>query len=156
MSVETSVKKLREDLNAQIKSFDQKRMKNKRKALFLKMLATTFSVLITILLGLKGVEYLTESSLLFKNLPLVLSALVTLISAFDGYFNHRALWVQYTLTASNLKAIKAELDYATTDANAPPAQATVDGLFNKYQNALSETNASWQTLRDDKSVKETP
>jgi hypothetical protein len=149
MSVDTSVKKLREDLAAQIKSFGEKRITNKRRALWLKMLATTFSVLTTILLGLKGFEYLTESSLLFKNLPLVLSALVTLVSSFDGFFNHRALWVRYTLTVSNLRAIQDDLDYATADANAPPTQVRVDGLLKKYQNVLSETNTSWQTLRDD-------
>ena len=149
MSVDASVKKLRKDLDAQIKSFAEKRMTNKRRALSLKMLATTFSVLTTILLGLKGFEYLTESSLPFKNLTLVLSALVTLVSAFDGFFNHRALWVRYTLTVSNLRAIQDELDYATADASASPSQAKVDELFKKYQNVLSETNTSWQTLRDD-------
>lgn len=150
MSVETSSKKLRHNLNEQIKSFNEKRTKNRRRAFWLKILATTFSAITTILLGLKGFEFLAESSLLFRNLPLVLSALVTLVGTWDGFFNHRALWVKYTLTVSNLRGILAELDYISSDSDSPPSQKAVDRLFDQCQNVLSETNTSWQSMRDEK------
>ena len=150
MSVETSAKKLHHNLNEQIKAFNEKRTKNRRKAFWLKVLATTFSVITTILLGLKGFEFLTERSLVFKNLPLVLSALVTLVGTCDGFFNHRGLWVRYTLTVSNLRGILAELDYVSSDPASLPAQKTIDRLFDQYQKVLNETNTSWQTLRDEK------
>jgi len=118
------------------------------------MLVTTFSGAITVLLGLQGLESIRAAPLLAKNSALVLSALVTLLTAWDAFFNHRALWVRYTRTVTELRGIQSELEYVSSDSDQKPKEADIDRLFERYQSALKETNVSWQTLRDDGSPKE--
>src|ERR1700694_739198 len=116
MSVDGKVKYLTETINAQIESFGKLRIINKGKAFWFKMLITSSSAATTILLGLQGLDHWTlfHAPTLVKNLALLLSALVTLFSTWDTFFNHKALWVRYTLTLSQLKGIRAELEYLSS------------------------------------------
>lgn len=155
MSVDGKVKYLTENLNQQIEGFSRSRQTNKKKAFWLKMLAVSFSSATTILLGLQGLEVVAfvNAPVVVKNLALILSAFVTLFSTFDAFFNHRALWVRYTRTTSQLKSIKAELEYLSSDGVQNLNDEDIDRLFKKYQLTLEETNAFWHGLRDENALR---
>jgi hypothetical protein len=151
MSVDGKVKYLTETINEQIESFGKLRIINKGKAFWFKMLITSSSAATTILLGLQGLEHWTLLPPLVKNLALLLSALVTLFSTWDTFFNHKALWVRYTLTLSQLKGIRAELEYLSSNGSQDLKEEDVDLLFRKYQSVIQETNSAWLSLRGDSS-----
>ena len=154
MSVDSKLKYLAESLKSQIESFHKRRTANKKRAFWIRMLATSFSAATTILLGLQGLEYIKfiDASLIVKNVALVLSAFVTLFGAWDAFFNHRALWIRYTKTLTELVGIKAELEYLSS-GNEGLKEEEIDRLFQKFQAALEETNSFWQSLRDDNASK---
>jgi len=154
MSADSKAKYLAETINEQIESFSQRRIKNKGKAFWFKMLITSSSAATTVLLGLQGLEHFTmfNAPIMAKNLALLLSALVTLFSAWDAFFNHKALWVRYTKTVSQLKSIGSELAYLTSKGAQALKEEDADRLFQKYQSVVEETNTFWQSLRDDSSA----
>jgi hypothetical protein len=136
---------LKENIDKQIGSFSARRTANKRKAFWFKMLATSFAAITTIMLGLRVPE---DAAAQMKNAALVSSALVTLFGAWDGFFNHRALWVRHTITETQLKGIRSDLAYLLCSDN-HGTEKEVDALYSRYTSVLNETNASWQQLRKD-------
>src|SRR5689334_6541408 len=91
----------------------------------------------------------------FHNVALVLSAVVTMLSAWDAFFNHRALWVRYTTIAAELKAIRSHLNYATVGGTGD--DSILDQLFAQYQAVLKATNEWWLHQREaEEPVKDNP
>lgn len=155
MTVDSKAKYLAESLQAQIDAYGKRRDTNKTKAFWFKMLATSFSAATTILLGLQGLEFVSfvNAPIIARNVALVLSALVTLFSAWDAFFSHRSLWIRYTKTLTQLVAIRSELEYLSSNNNEGLLAEDVDRLFQAFQSTLEETNQFWQGLRDDNASK---
>jgi hypothetical protein len=151
MTTDPQREHLAEVVSTQIVSFAARRQTNKKKAFWFKMLITSFSAGTTILLGLQGLETLFPSApTVIKNMALVLSAFVTLFSAWDTFFNHKALWVRYTKTVTDLRSILSELEFLSSNTDSKVEGTDLDRLFRKYQSVLDETNSFWQNLRDDR------
>jgi hypothetical protein len=145
MGVSEKTEFLSSALRTQIHSFNAKRKDNKRKALFFKLTVTVLGGTTTVLLGLQGVGH--EST--FRNLALVLSAMVTLLSTWDTFFNHRGLWTRYTATYTELRTIEADLEYMHLGGEGVLSESQVDELFTRYQRVLRNTNEWWQHERQE-------
>ena len=134
---------LSEALITDITDYDSRRLANKRKAFWSKILGISLSTLTTILLGWQGVE--GKNLIIIKNVTLLLSACVTILAAWDAFFNHRELWVRYTSTTTRLKAIQSDLNYLL--AGTPdPNQEKLDQLYDRYDTVLDEASALWLDL----------
>jgi hypothetical protein len=131
-------------------SFQKKRQQNKKKAFLVYLGATGISAVVTVLIGLQGVP--DDKVVYIRNIALILSATVTLLTGFDTFFNHRALWVRYTQTVSQLLGVQARLDYHTAAETQEVPETEVDRLFEEVQRILAETNRWWQ----DKLAEEPP
>jgi hypothetical protein len=83
-----------------------------------------------------------------KNAALAFSALAALTATWDAFFNYRSLWVRYTATMCELKALKSTLDYLALADNAI-AESELDALFRRYCAILDDTNRFWVSLRED-------
>lgn len=136
---------LKSQLTGSLDSFQRKRRQNKKKAFFVYLGATAISALVTVLLGLQGVP--DEKVVYIRNIALVLSATVTLLTGFETFFNHRALWVRYTQTVTQLLGVQARLNYLTTAESREVLETDVDRLFEEMHRALAETNKWWQDQR---------
>jgi hypothetical protein len=95
---------LRSQLVASLDSFQRRRKQNKKKAFLVYLGATAISAVVTVLLGLQGIP--DDKVVYIRNIALLLSATVTLLTGFDTFFNHRALWVRYTQTATQLLGLQ--------------------------------------------------
>src|ERR1044072_1218347 len=93
-------------LDESIKFYASKRESSKARAFGLKITALFFSVSTTILLGLEGLGH----TVALKNSALFLSAFVTLLTAWEAFFNHRAMWVRYTMTYTSLLELQVDLE----------------------------------------------
>ncbi|PKN48135.1 MAG: hypothetical protein CVU59_00205 [Deltaproteobacteria bacterium HGW-Deltaproteobacteria-17] len=136
---------LRSQLAEQLNSFQRKRGQNKKKAFLVYLGATAISAVVTVLLGLQGIP--DDKVVYIRNIALILSATVTLLTGFDTFFNHRALWVRYTQTATLLLGLQAKLDYLSADEGREIPESEVDQLFEEMQRVLTETNRWWQNQR---------
>jgi len=129
---------LSKTLQAQIDSFNLKRKDNKTKALRIKLAITVLGGMTTVLLGLQGTAHQNA----MQNLALIFSALVTLLSTWDTFFNHRGLWTRYTATYTELMTIKSDLEYLR-QGEGSLTEARLDGLYDRYQRVLRETDEWW-------------
>jgi hypothetical protein len=127
-----------------LRVFDAKRQKNKFLAFGLKIAIALLSAGITVLLGLSfpGKEEGT-----FKNIALGLSALSAVMGTWDAFFNHRTLWIRYTIAANRMRALLEEIKYQAAKNQAGLPVQTSDEMFKKYQQIVAEANHAWEDMR---------
>jgi hypothetical protein len=123
--------------------FDRKRQINKFWAFGLKVSVAALGAATTVLLG---VSYSGKPDNLFKNIALGLSALSAVIAAWDAFFNHRMLWLRYTVAANRLRSLKEEIKYQLMRDNELEREAA-DKLFAHYQEIIADVNNAWEDLR---------
>lgn len=136
---------LKENIDKQIGNFKYKRDGNRRSAFVLTISLAISSALVTVLIGLHGIDGSNKTYVL--NIALLLSALVTIGSVFDSFYNPKDLWVKYTKTTNDLYEIKSSLDYLLTKGIENIDIAQIDELYDEYQNVLRITNEQWSKLR---------
>lgn len=131
-------------LDKHIASYDNKRSFNHNKALRLFLMVTTLGATNTILLGLDIEEYQEH----LRISALILSALITLASAYNAFFNNKALWIKYTKASNELKGIRADFIYYL--AGKDDAELEID-VLNSIKKRLDETledvNNNWELIR---------
>jgi hypothetical protein len=135
------------ELERQEKRFAHRRRRDKRKAFALQMSTVLFSACITVLLGL---ETGPRAEPIFKNIALVLGALVTVLAAMEAFFNHRGLWIGRTVTVRRLEELRRQLEYrlaGLTRGQLDPKM--VDGFLVRLEEILAEDQSRWMRLRSE-------
>jgi len=89
-SLDEKVSFLKKQLSESIEYVRNDRHRNQRRASFIKMVSIVFSGSATILLGLQ----ISGNPPLLKEIAFVLTALVTLFSSLEPFYNFRGLWVE--------------------------------------------------------------
>jgi hypothetical protein len=98
---------------------------------------------ITVLLGL---SMSPENKTFYANVALVFGATITIFNTWDAFFNHRALWVRFTVATQSLHCIKEELEYLRSDKNQlTPEQ--IDSLHSDFKEVLITVNRDRENLR---------
>src|SRR5258708_872747 len=132
--------------------FRRARLVNKRKAFAIRMSITLLSGATTVVLGFQGVA--TAAVIPMKNAALALSALVSLLATWEGFFSHRALWVQYTATLARLQALRADLQYNMLRPQSESQDSSLNALQERLNAILEETNTFWVGMRKDDVLKD--
>ncbi len=96
-------------INDSIKEYRIKRQQNRRPALLFRILTTGLASVVTILIGMK---VSTAYSEWLNNIALIISALMTVVSAWNSFFDYTELWVYYTKAEEDLKILKDEIEFA--------------------------------------------
>jgi hypothetical protein len=124
--------------------FDGKRQKNKFLAFGLKLVIALLSAAITVLLGL---SYPNKPETTYKNVALGLSALSAVMGTWDAFFNHRTLWIRYTIAANRMRSLLEDIRYETAKNQGVLPTAMADEMFGKYQEIVGEANHAWEDMR---------
>jgi len=118
----------------------------KKQAFRLKIISVCLAAVITVLLGLK-LENIALSAV-FSNAALVLSAIITVLSAYEAFFDPRALWVRETVTFARLKDLQRDLRFWS--AGQDPESIDVEAL-NRFKvrldSVLEDTLKYWMKIR---------
>ena len=133
---------LQQVLATQIKKFRTRRIENQRAAVCIKLFSTTLAATTTVLLGLNNVG----EPIVIKNVALCFSALVTLLSTWDSFFNYNGLWIRFNITVTRLYELKSELDYLLCNGIENLKEEQLDELYSKYKLIHQETNNNWVDL----------
>jgi len=139
------------EIDRHIEWFRHARLVNKRRAFASRMGITLLSAATTVVLGFQGVS--SAAIIPMKNAALVLSALVSLLSTWEGFFSHRALWVQYTATLARLQGLRADLRYMLSPQSESKDSA-LDALHLRLAAILEETNTFWFGMRKEEALKD--
>ena len=135
---------LTRELNKEMARFDDSATRNRIYARNYMVWGTVCSTLTTILLGWQGVSDTYTPHV--KNTALILSAGVTILSAFNAFYNHRQLWLRYTVTWAQLRSIEKDLPFLLVGSPSDKDQR-LDELHKRFRAILDETDASWLELR---------
>lgn len=136
-------------IDERITGFTKRRNDNKHKAQNFHVLVTFLGTLGTVVLGLDFVKYDCLSFLQdnTKNIALIISAGVTVVSAYNMFFDHKGLWVNYTTTRNDLYALKFDIDFYL-QGNKELEINTVIQFKDRYNDILDRANQKWSKIRE--------
>ncbi len=102
--------KFEEHLNEIVAGFGKECQSNKRVALRLKISSVCLSAVVTVWLGLKfSIVAGLETTL--SNLALAVSAVITVVGAYEAFFDPRALWIRETIVYTKLRNLKRDYEF---------------------------------------------
>jgi len=127
-----------EQLQGTLKAFSRDRNRHKYLALLLRISTVALSAGATVLLGWQGPGAQAE---LLKNIALILTAAITLLTAYDSFFEPRKLWTRDTVVVNSLKDL--ERDWQLRTAKHEPALAEVLEFSGRFHEILKKSLAAW-------------
>jgi len=116
---------------------------NKLKAFRLKMAATVFSGIVSIL---AGVSLAFDNPEMINVIILLLGAAITVFNTWDNFYNHKELWIKYTDYAIKLNSLRTEGEYLRIEGDSLKME-DVDQIFEEYRLILEEIGQSWVQMR---------
>ena len=137
---------LEKQLSDNIALFDRKGNRHQQFAFCLKLSVAFLGAATTVCLGLKFTVPNATYTTWLSNLALLLSAMVTVLSVGDTFFNPRALWMGYSAAEANLKAIRAELEFRRSLSGSVP-EDEIKEMFKRMQAILDDTTQAKMEAR---------
>lgn len=138
MSTQDQINWLREHLKGLLKRYQADRNRHKHTALWVKIAVAILASTATVLLGW------TYAPLedVFKNIALALNALITIVTAYEAFFEPRKLWVKETEVFSKLKDLERDLLFELEGNANVPANA-LEAYKNRITEILKESLSGW-------------
>lgn len=133
---------LQNEIDRAIGQTGYQKLRNQRKATYIKLATLLFSTAATIFLGLKGLE--PEQT--FKNIAFVFSASVTLLTALEPFFNFRSFWVEHEIAQGHFIGLSADLAFYLA-GNPQPDANKLDEFHKTYNEIWAGLNAVWAENR---------
>lgn len=146
MSTNEQVEFFTKELKTLTDRYKNESLRYKKTAFRLKIISVLLAAIITVLLGIKfGDTSLTNA---LSNISLVLGASITVLSAYEAFFDPKALWVRETVTFVRLKDLQRDLDFWRSGID--PNEITTEEL-NKFKIRLDlileDTLKYWMKIR---------
>lgn len=146
-----SAAKQREHLEQQIRMLQQRfkddRERHKRLAVMLQAATVSLAGLVTILLGWKEAPSMPIAPVL-GNIALILGAAITVVSAYEAFFDPRKLWVRETVVLARLTDLERDLAYAAAGvAEAEMDAGTLEEFKHRLDAILQQSLQEWLQMR---------
>lgn len=146
-----SAAKQREHLEQQIRMLQQRfkddRERHKRLAVMLQAATVSLAGLVTILLGWKEAPSMPIAPVL-GNIALILGAAITVVSAYEAFFDPRKLWVRETVVLARLTDLERDLAFAAAGvAEAEMDAGTLEEFKHRLDAILQQSLQEWLQMR---------
>lgn len=144
MKLEERLKCLEEDIDRLVKRYGYDAVRHKRTALSLKIVSVCIAAAITILLGLK----LKNPALMedLANAALVLGAIITVLSAYEAFFDPKALWIRETVTFARLKDLQRDVRFWARGLDAID-ETRLEEFKKRLDRVLDDSLKYWMKVR---------
>ncbi|WP_161789854.1 SLATT domain-containing protein [Streptacidiphilus neutrinimicus] len=119
---------------------------DRRRAFALQMATVTLSACSTVLLGVRVGD---PGRQVLLDIALGISALVTVLAAWDAFFAHRSLWIQASQTVLRLESLDRDITFYSvglTEGDGPEP-AAVREFLDRLDGILREHHDAWAKLR---------
>ena len=140
--------KFEEHLTELTQAFATECHKNKKFALSLKISSVAFSAVVTVCLGL---NLASAAQTTLKNVALGLSAIITVVGAYEAFFDPRAIWIRETIVYTKLRNLKREYEFWAAGCDGDtlePAEAEkLDRFKDQLDQILIESLKNWMKIR---------
>ncbi|MFL5381428.1 MAG: DUF4231 domain-containing protein [Longimicrobiaceae bacterium] len=145
MSTSERVSWLRKTIVERSSALNDQAEANRQRAFQMRMLVTGLSALTTVLIGIKGLT--SAWSIGVQNIALATSALVSMFSAWDAFFNYRTNWLTQQKVVGLLKELEKDLNYLTVAGEDTVEGEKLDELYERYRQIMSDYNSAWADLK---------
>lgn len=119
---------------------------NKRRSFKIYIGIAFSSVVVTILVAVAS-DLPKEWGFILKLTTLCFSGLGTLLAAWEGFFNHKQLWINYGETRNQLKSLQLRMDLMSADDQ--NNETVLGEIYLEYQKILHNSNVKWKELRSE-------
>ena len=137
---------LQKEIDNLVSRYQVESRRYKKVAFRLKIISVFLAATITVLLGLK-LQYIAVANLL-SNIALFLSAAITVLSAYEAFFDPRALWVRETVTFAHLKDLQRDLLFWTSGSDPDAIKIEdLDKFKARLDFILEDTLKYWMKIR---------
>lgn len=136
---------LKTEINERIADLKKKRLSNKKMSHRLKILSVLFAAIITVLLGLQGLDQVES---FFKNVALMLGASIMVVNACEAFCDHRSLWINQTVTLSLLQNLRRDIDFYASGMELTEIEIKrLEEFHERYNRILQDDLRDWLKLK---------
>jgi hypothetical protein len=143
--------KFEEHLKEITDGFGKECHNNKKVALRLRISSVLLSAIVTVCLGLKLAKNWDGWQIPLTNVALFLSAIITVLGAYEAFFDPRAIWIRETIVYTKLRNLKREFEFWAAGCDAEtlePADAKkLEAFKQKLDQILVESLKNWMKIR---------
>lgn len=132
---------LKEEIKERISGINQSRTYYRKIAFWAYLSITILSALTTIILGLNLKSF--EEQL--RIIALLLSGLITIISAYNSYFDNKQMWIANNIALNDFYKLNFDIEFAQSNSNI--TELLIEEYKIEYQNILDRLNSSWTNSR---------
>ena len=136
---------LEQQLEAQIKGFDDSRKYFRKQQFRVTIVMSAMSAATTFLIGAEKILKIEWLSLF----ALLLSSTLAVAAAWDQFMRSKELWIQKTDTWMALQNLRAHIEYEKAksgDGNI--TQEQVDTFYGRFDSIIMSEHESWKKVRD--------
>lgn len=123
---------------------------NKKKSFNIYIGIAIASSAITILVAIAN-DIPENLSFIAKIATLILSGTTTVLAAWDGFYNHKQLWINYGETRNHLRSLQLKLKLLKQTERED--DSILRAIYEEYQDVLQNGNSNWKALRIEESNK---
>ena len=139
------------EINKSLEGTDSRREDYKSKAFLGYISTAVLAAISTILLGIKFDDinvFCSESNMEVwsKNIALIITAFIVVINAYNGFYNHKDLWIANNNTRNDFRKLLFDIDYAQEGATDITLDQ-VDEWKKEYQDIIDGMNSTWDKYR---------
>jgi hypothetical protein len=146
MNPSERLKCLADDIEKLVNRYGRDSNRYKKTALILRVTSVFLAGTITVLLGLKLQS--AELKDLFSNVALVLGSVITVLAAYEAFFDPRSLWVRETVTFARLKDLQRDVRFWTAGVQPDAVDAEILEMFKRrLDRVLDDSLKYWMKIR---------
>lgn len=134
---------LKEEIEKNITAFKSSRNFYRKSAFYAYISSSFLAGITTVILGLNLEGY----DLLIKRISLVITSLITFISAINAFYSPKELWLSYNKGLNQLYELKLDINFYQ-NGNTAADQSKIDEFKSRFQNIMDEMNKSWFKNRE--------
>lgn len=119
--------------------------RDKKKATFVEIYKGVAAASATALLGIGQIEYFEEYNDIFQVFAILITAFLTMITAWDNLFKHKDLWILNVTIRNRFASLRDEFLHAEATDNL--GQKQLEAFQDEMKKILASSNNNWTSLR---------
>ncbi len=136
---------LRSNIEHHVEVFKKKVFRDRRRTTEVEIFKGTAAAATTALLGIGQLKFFHDVSDAFQVLAIVLTALLAIVTAWDGLFRHKALWILNISARNQFFELREDFDHAV--ATDTLSDEMLIEFYARYKKILKATNDGWVSMR---------
>jgi Protein of unknown function (DUF4231) len=145
MTQEDAVKYLEGQLEQKTASFSAHRNFYKRNCFYLTIITASLSAGTAFLIGAS--QFFDKQQQWLSLLALAASSSAAIVSAWEGFYRPREMWVNNTAVLCQLYELRSRLSFLVARDGSDLKLEVIDDFHERYQAALNGANEAWKTVR---------